>query len=189
MYIHIALVYNAPLHAVTAYTNLQVPNEDYLSVLITSAAEVPAVAWAAISANWLGKRAAVCTSLLLTAACLLPVIGTTYWGYDGAGCGVTDAGMFGARLFVMSAFTLMWVYTPELFPTHVRALALGVNNAAARIGGLLSPFAAVSLVSAGAPAAAEGVFVAVLVAACGAVFLVPGRHGAVGDDELEEDAD
>lgn len=44
-----------------------------------------------------------------------------------------DVGMFGARLFVMSAFTLMWVFTPELFPTHVRALALGINNASARL--------------------------------------------------------
>jgi hypothetical protein len=40
--------------------------------------------------------------------------------------------MFGARLFIMSAFTLLWVFTPELYPTHVRAFGLGINNACAR---------------------------------------------------------
>jgi hypothetical protein len=40
--------------------------------------------------------------------------------------------MFGARLFIMSAFTLLWVFTPELYSTHVRAFGLGINNACAR---------------------------------------------------------
>jgi hypothetical protein len=37
-----------------------------------------------------------------------------------------------ARLFVMSALTLLWVFTPELYPTSIRTLGLGVCNAAAR---------------------------------------------------------
>lgn len=44
-----------------------------------------------------------------------------------------------------------------------------------RVGGLLSPFAAVSLVSAGATAAAEVVLGAALLLACGAVVIVPAR--------------
>lgn len=39
---------------------------------------------------------------------------------------------FMARLFVMSALTLLWVFTPELYPTSIRTLGLGVCNAAAR---------------------------------------------------------
>lgn len=60
---------------------------------------------------------------------------------------------------------------------------------ACRVGGLLSPFAAVALVSSGAPAAAEGVFAAALVAACGAVVLVPGKHAGVGEQDMAEDVD
>ncbi|WIA08029.1 hypothetical protein OEZ85_007499 [Tetradesmus obliquus] len=180
-----------------------VPSSEYLSVLLTSAAEVPAVAWAAASANWLGRRTAIATSLGLTAACLVPCMvaaAAAAAGGGSAGVGMDSdtagwstwavnaaaAGMFGARLFVMSSFTLLWVLTPELYPTHVRAFGLGINNACARIGGLLSPFAAINLVALGAPAAAEGVFAAACVAACAAVLAISPKHDSGQPMEEEE---
>ncbi|WIA28090.1 hypothetical protein OEZ86_010672 [Tetradesmus obliquus] len=183
--------------------SLQVPSSEYLSVLLTSAAEVPAVAWAAASANWLGRRTAIATSLGLTAACLVPCMaaaaaaaaggGSAGVGMDGDTAGwstwavnASAAGMFGARLFIMSSFTLLWVLTPELYPTHVRAFGLGINNACARIGGLLSPFAAINLVALGAPAAAEGVFAAACVAACAAVLAISPKHDSGQPMEEEE---
>jgi hypothetical protein len=45
-----------------------------------------------------------------------------------------------------------------------------------RVGGLLSPFTAISLVALGAPAAAEGVFAAACFAACAAVLLIGSKH-------------
>jgi hypothetical protein len=67
---------------------LQVPSAEYLSVLLTSAAEVPAVAWAAVSTNWLGRRASIATSLGLTAACLVPCMAAAgLVGNDDAGTG------------------------------------------------------------------------------------------------------
>ncbi|KAF6259151.1 major facilitator superfamily domain-containing protein [Scenedesmus sp. NREL 46B-D3] len=182
--------------------SLQVPSAEYLSVLLTSAAEVPAVAWAAASTNWLGRRASIATSLGLTAACLVPCMAAAGLagssaapdGDAGAGWGslavdASAAGMFGARLFIMSAFTLLWVFTPELYPTHVRAFGLGINNACARIGGLLSPFAAINLVALGAPAAAEGVFAAACLAACAAVLVISSKHdsGQPMEEEAEEE--
>jgi hypothetical protein len=60
-------------------------------------------------------------------------------------CAAAAAGMFGARLFIMSAFTLLWVITPELYPTHVRACGLGISNACARWAARLAQHAAVVL--------------------------------------------
>jgi hypothetical protein len=40
--------------------------------------------------------------------------------------------LFMSRLFIMSAFTLLWVFTPELYPTSIRTFGLGVSNAAGR---------------------------------------------------------
>ncbi|XP_076465164.1 solute carrier family 22 member 7-like [Babylonia areolata] len=45
-------------------------------------------------------------------------------------------GMLGAA----GAFTLVFLYTPELFPTNMRQQALGVSSFAGRLGGMLGPF-------------------------------------------------
>ena len=37
-------------------------------------------------------------------------------------------------------FQAVYVYTPEVYATNIRATALGVHTAAARVGALLTPF-------------------------------------------------
>ena len=46
------------------------------------------------------------------------------------------------KFAVSTAFSLLYVYTSELFPTEVRNKGLGVTSVAARIGGILAPFVA-----------------------------------------------
>ncbi len=60
-----------------------------------------------------------------------------------------------------------------MFPTKLRTLGLGVNNAMSRIGALLSPFLAVSFVERGMPQAAEGIIAAACLAAALAVAFLP----------------
>ena len=55
----------------------------------------------------------------------------------------------------------------------MRALGLGVNNAVSRIGALLSPVLAVSLVERGLPQAAEGIIAAACIVAAIAVAFLP----------------
>jgi hypothetical protein len=43
-----------------------------------------------------------------------------------------ELSMFGGRLFVSAAFSLLWVFTPSHYPTHVRGLGLGISNACGR---------------------------------------------------------
>ena len=50
--------------------------------------------------------------------------------------------LFGARAFVTGVFQAVYVYTPEVFPTKVRGVAMGFNTAAARIGAIITPFVA-----------------------------------------------
>ena len=53
------------------------------------------------------------------------------------------------KFAVSTAFTVLYIYASELFPTEVRNKGLGVTSVAARIGGILAPFVAllVSLLS------------------------------------------
>lgn len=53
------------------------------------------------------------------------------------------------RFFVMAAFNLLFILTPELLPTSIRASAMGLCIMTSRLGGLSSPFVAVSLIERG----------------------------------------
>ena len=48
--------------------------------------------------------------------------------------------MFGARASALGFNQSLWIYSSVSFPTHHRTLGIGLVTAAARIGGLLSPF-------------------------------------------------
>jgi hypothetical protein len=59
--------------------------------------------------------------------------------------------LFLSRCFVLSSFTVLYIYTPEAYPTTSRSLGLGINNAYARMGGMVAPFIAVNLPEAVSP--------------------------------------
>lgn len=44
------------------------------------------------------------------------------------------------KLAVSGAFTLMYIYTAEIFPTQLRLVAIGASSFFARLGAILSPF-------------------------------------------------
>ena len=50
--------------------------------------------------------------------------------------------LFLIRAFVTGVFQAVYVYTPEVYPTSVRALAMGVHTAAARLGAIITPYMA-----------------------------------------------
>ena len=40
------------------------------------------------------------------------------------------------------SFGMIYIYTPELYPTSIRSITMGICNTAARSGSALAPFAA-----------------------------------------------
>jgi hypothetical protein len=53
---------------------------------------------------------------------------------------VTTFFLFLVRAFATGVFQAVYVYTPEVYATNIRARALGLHTSAARIGALLTPF-------------------------------------------------
>jgi MFS family permease len=53
--------------------------------------------------------------------------------------------LFCTRMFAYGSFVVLFIYTPELYPTQIRSFAFGLYNAFSRLGGLVSPFIAVDL--------------------------------------------
>ena len=50
--------------------------------------------------------------------------------------------LFVARCFISGAFQSTYVYTPEYYPTVMRAIGLGSCSAMARLGAIITPFIA-----------------------------------------------
>uniref|UniRef100_A0A0M3I2Z0 MFS domain-containing protein n=1 Tax=Ascaris lumbricoides TaxID=6252 RepID=A0A0M3I2Z0_ASCLU len=50
--------------------------------------------------------------------------------------------IFIARAFISGAFQCAYVYTPEIYPTTLRAVGLGASSAMARFGAIATPFIA-----------------------------------------------
>lgn len=50
--------------------------------------------------------------------------------------------LFGIRAFVTGVFQAVYVYTPEVYPTAVRGIGMGINTSIARIGAIITPFVA-----------------------------------------------
>lgn len=62
---------------------------------------------------------------------------------------VRTAFLFVARAAIMGAFSVTYLYTPELYPTRFRATAFGIANSFARVGGMVCPFVGQALVEEG----------------------------------------
>ena len=50
--------------------------------------------------------------------------------------------LFFIRAFATGAFQVLFVYTPEVYPTSVRGTAMGCFSASSRIGAIITPFVA-----------------------------------------------
>eukprot|EP01061_Rhynchopus_euleeides_P006560 TRINITY_DN1560_c0_g3_i7.p1 TRINITY_DN1560_c0_g3~~TRINITY_DN1560_c0_g3_i7.p1 ORF type:complete len:504 (+),score=148.00 TRINITY_DN1560_c0_g3_i7:99-1610(+) len=88
---------------------------------------------------------------------------------------------FAGKMGVTIAFTVVYIWGAELFPTDIRLSAMGACTASARVGALISPFAArantnLALLAFGIAAVFAGVL----------CFLLPETLGKEPPDTLEE---
>lgn len=54
--------------------------------------------------------------------------------------------LFVARGIISGVFQAAYVYTPEVYPTYLRAVGVGVCSGMARLGAMVTPFVAQVLV-------------------------------------------
>ncbi|CAO2836252.1 unnamed protein product [Amaranthus hypochondriacus] len=117
----------------------EVADINYRNVFITSFAELPGLILAAVIVDRLGRKVSMAALLLLCFIFMLPLM-------IHQPAGLTTALLFGARACIMGSFTLMFLYAPEIYPTVVRSTGVGLGSSMARIGGMIAPLVAISLV-------------------------------------------
>lgn len=112
---------------------------NYKDILITSVAEVPGLFLAAAIVDRFGRK--ITMAALLWGGCIFLAPLLVHQKHL-----VTTALLFGARICISASFTVIYIYAPEVYPTSVRSTGVGIGSAVGRIGGMVCPLVAVSLV-------------------------------------------
>ena len=101
-------------------------------VLIMTLAQLPGYFAAAILVDIIGRRLTLSSFLLMSGICAY------FFGSATSGTGIL---MWGAAMsfFNLGAWGVIYTYTPELYPTAIRALGSGWAAGFGRIGGMLAP--------------------------------------------------
>ncbi|KAK3098672.1 hypothetical protein FSP39_021828 [Pinctada imbricata] len=89
----------------------------------------------------IGRRASFCASMLLGGvSCLCSIFTVTYASDDLSWTTIALSSI--GKLGVSAAFAIVFIFTPELFPTTVRSSSVGLSNFIGKIGGIVSPYIA-----------------------------------------------
>ena len=78
--------------------------------------------------------------------------------------------LFGGRSAAFAAFTVLYIFAGEVYPTSIRSTGVGLGNGFARIGGITCPIFAVTLIESGHLTLSVVVFIAVAAVACAAAL-------------------
>ncbi|XP_057346524.1 organic cation/carnitine transporter 2 isoform X2 [Manis pentadactyla] len=118
--------------------SLDTPNlhgDVYVNCLLSAVVEVPAYVLAWLLLQHLPRRYSMATALFLGGSVLLFLQLVPQDLYYLATT-LVMVGKFG----VTAAFSMVYVYTAELYPTVVRNMGVGVSSTASRLGSILSPY-------------------------------------------------
>ncbi|XP_073257422.1 synaptic vesicle 2-related protein-like isoform X1 [Porites lutea] len=107
--------------------------KDYTDMLWTTLAEFPGIIVTMLMLEKLGRKKTMAIEFFLTSVCYFLL-------FICSGRTMMTVFIFGVRGFISGAFQGFYVYTPEVYPTVVRALGLGFCSAVARVGAMITPF-------------------------------------------------
>ncbi|XP_004279942.1 solute carrier family 22 member 4 isoform X3 [Orcinus orca] len=118
--------------------SLNTPNlhgDAYLNCFFSALIEVPAYITAWLLLRTLPRRYVISGVLFLGGGVLL-LIQLVPADYNFLSIGLAMLGKFG----ITSAFSMLYVFTAELYPTLVRNMAVGVTSMASRVGSIIAPY-------------------------------------------------
>ncbi|KAH0509916.1 Solute carrier family 22 member 4 [Microtus ochrogaster] len=118
--------------------SLNVPNlhgDVYLNCFLSGLIEVPAYFTAWLLLRTLPRRYIIAGVLFWGGGVLL-LIQVVPEDYSFVSIALVMLGKFG----VTSAFSMLYVFTAELYPTLVRNMAVGITSMASRVGSIIAPY-------------------------------------------------
>ncbi|XP_006888148.1 PREDICTED: solute carrier family 22 member 5 [Elephantulus edwardii] len=118
--------------------SLDTPNlhgDIYLNCFLSAVVEVPAYTVSWVLLQYVPRRYSMATALFLGGSVLLFLqLVPPDLSY------VTTILVMVGKFGITAAFSMVYVYTAELYPTVVRNMGMGVSSTASRLGSILSPY-------------------------------------------------
>jgi MFS family permease len=109
------------------------PNSEYLPIFLTSAAELPGNLIALAIVNRAGRRITCGIMFLICGLFMFPLLLDIHVAF------LTSAAVI-VRMAISGAFATVTVMTPEMYPTAVRSMGLGLNSSSSKIAAIIAPF-------------------------------------------------
>lgn len=110
---------------------------DYIDLLWTTLAEFPGIFSTVFAIEKIGRRKTMACQLVMFAMVIC---------FLGRTCLLSRAALtiaiFLARGLIAGVFQAAYVYTPEVYPTHLRSVGVSACSAMARIGAMVTPYIA-----------------------------------------------
>ncbi|XP_012938106.1 solute carrier family 22 member 15-like [Aplysia californica] len=111
----------------------------YANYTLNAVAEIPQAIFCFFYLDKIGRRRGFALFSIIAGVALIAV--ATVWELaPDQGAAITALSIIG-KVGITGSFNVIYLYTPELFPTNLRNMGLGVSYLSARFGGMLSPFA------------------------------------------------
>lgn len=115
-------------------TKIEGDDNKYMSFIVVVCAEIPAVIITYFVTNRLGRRITLCggmtiSGLAIIASAFVPPEQTL----------ITRVLFFGGMMSIAVAFTILYIYTAELWPTSIRNTLMNVCSMVGRFGGMAAP--------------------------------------------------
>ncbi|KAF5303703.1 hypothetical protein FQR65_LT00847 [Abscondita terminalis] len=108
---------------------------DYINFVICGAVELPSIFFLLMTLNRWGRKYVLCGSMATAGVALmltLVVPKDYHWA-------TVTLAMIG-KLAITSSYSIMYIFSAEIFPTVVRNAGLGLSSMCARIGSISAPF-------------------------------------------------
>mmetsp|Transcript_24332 Transcript_24332/g.79442 ORF Transcript_24332/g.79442 Transcript_24332/m.79442 type:complete len:244 (-) Transcript_24332:1553-2284(-) len=113
-----------------------ISKEIHLNMFLMGLVEIPAYVLSRYLADTAGRKSSYISLTLLAAFfCLVS------WSYPRKGGRLLFALV--GKIFASGAFSLVWMWSPEIFPTGARSLTTAIGSQAARVGSILAPYVVV----------------------------------------------
>uniref|UniRef100_A0AC35U0J5 MFS domain-containing protein n=1 Tax=Rhabditophanes sp. KR3021 TaxID=114890 RepID=A0AC35U0J5_9BILA len=109
---------------------------DYMDLLSTTFAEFPGLIITCVIIEYFGRKKTMAIEFGIFSL-------FTFLLYFCMSRNFVTFFIFVARAFISGAFQCVYVYTPEVYATSLRAVGLGAASSNARIGAIITPFLAV----------------------------------------------
>jgi MFS family permease len=116
-------------------------NDDYKSLIFTTFGEMFGIPLLLFFLSHFGRRTTCLINFSCASFCFVLfffISQTKLW--------LVNATTFLARMFISSQFGLMYLYTMEVYPTVIRAIAVGCASSMSRIGAMITPYLAQVLI-------------------------------------------